>query len=196
MPQRLTLPTSNPGRQNASAYSQRGRYLCSATLISLIMSENVKHQAEPMCQASSGTAHHVAQPACENFLYGFKAARRAARAAAAARSPPLPLDAPAAAAPTPVGWRETQNPGHHRRIAITGVQPLNVVSMLPLPLLSEAGRTRQERLRRRLRRSSTLDRTCPTVPEFAAIGSRDNNGPRMAGPLLRLSGMPVNNPTA
>jgi hypothetical protein len=46
MPQRLTLPTSNPGRQNASAYSQRGRYLCSATLISLIMSENVKHQAE------------------------------------------------------------------------------------------------------------------------------------------------------
>lgn len=48
--------------------------------------------------------------------------------------------------------------------------------MLPLPVLSGSGRTRQERLRRRLRRSSTLDRTCPKVPEFAAIGSRDKSG--------------------
>jgi len=31
---------------------------------------------------------------CENFLYGFKAARRAARAAATARTPPLPLPLP------------------------------------------------------------------------------------------------------
>ena len=31
---------------------------------------------------------------CENFLYGFKAARRAARAAATARSPTLPLALP------------------------------------------------------------------------------------------------------
>jgi hypothetical protein len=37
-------------------------------------------------------------------------------------------------------------------------------------------RTRQERLRRRLRRSSTLDRTSPKVPEFAAIGSRGKSG--------------------
>jgi len=50
------------------------------------------------------------------------------------------------------------------------------VSMLPLPVLSGSSRTRQERLRRRLRRSSTLDRTCPKVPEFAAIGSRDRRG--------------------
>jgi hypothetical protein len=70
------------------------------------MSENVKHQAEPMCQASSGTAHHVAQPACENFLYGFKAARRAARAANSARSPLLPLALPQQRRLTPVGWRE------------------------------------------------------------------------------------------
>ena len=33
-------------------------------------------------------------PVCENFLYGFKAARRAARAAATARTPPLPLTLP------------------------------------------------------------------------------------------------------
>ena len=31
---------------------------------------------------------------CEDFLYGFKAARRAARAAATARTPPLPLTLP------------------------------------------------------------------------------------------------------
>jgi len=143
MPQRLTLPTSNPGRQNASAYSQRGRYLCSATLISLIMSENVKHQAEPMCQASSGTAHHVAQPACENFLYGFKAARRAARAAAAARSPPLPLDAPAAAAPTPVGWREKREVGPPGYSKFHGCRR---ASLLPLRNCPGPVRTCQGRL--------------------------------------------------
>jgi hypothetical protein len=31
------------------------------------------------------------RPTCENFLYVFKAARRAARAAATARTPSLPL---------------------------------------------------------------------------------------------------------
>ena len=48
--------------------------------------------------------------------------------------------------------------------------------MLPLSVLSGSGRTRQKRLRRRHRRSSTLDRTCPKVPEFAAIGSRHTSG--------------------
>jgi hypothetical protein len=43
---------------------------------------------------------------CENFLYGFKAARRAARAAATAASASAPAGAPAAAGQTPVGWRE------------------------------------------------------------------------------------------
>ena len=42
--------------------------------------------------------------------------------------------------------------------------------------LNEFSRACQERLRRRLRRSSTLDRTCPAVPELAAIGSRDRSG--------------------
>ena len=41
----------------------------------------------PRCRALSCAA-------CENFLYGFKAARRAARAAATARTPPLPLALP------------------------------------------------------------------------------------------------------
>ena len=54
---------------------------------------SVKHQTEPMCQASSGTAHERAG-ICANFLYVFKAARRAARAADTARSPLLPLALP------------------------------------------------------------------------------------------------------
>jgi hypothetical protein len=50
---------------------------------------------------------HVWVPhVCENFLYGFKAARRAARAANSARSPLLPLALPQRRRLTPVGWRE------------------------------------------------------------------------------------------
>jgi hypothetical protein len=47
---------------------------------------------------------------CENFLYGFKAARRAARAANSARSPLLPLALPQRRRLTPVGWREELRP--------------------------------------------------------------------------------------
>ena len=47
-----------------------------------------------------------AVPRCENFLYGFKAARRAARAANTARSPQLPLALPLRRRLAPVGWRE------------------------------------------------------------------------------------------
>ena len=41
-----------------------------------------------------------------DYLYGFKAARRAARAADSARSPLLPLALPQRRRKTPVGWRE------------------------------------------------------------------------------------------
>ena len=77
--------------------SSTARYLCSVTLNSHSMSESVKHQAKPMCQASSGTAHVRRACLCENFLYGFKAARRAARAADSAPSAVAPADAPAPA---------------------------------------------------------------------------------------------------
>ena len=43
---------------------------------------------------------------CANYLYGFKAARRAARAANTARTPQLPLALPLRRRQTPVGWRE------------------------------------------------------------------------------------------
>jgi hypothetical protein len=45
---------------------------------------------------------------CENFLYVFKAARRAARAADTARSPQLPLALPQRRRLAPVGWRESE----------------------------------------------------------------------------------------
>jgi len=56
--------------------------------------DGVKHQMKPMCQRSAGVGQPVPRPPCENFLYGFKAARRAARAAVSARSPSLPLALP------------------------------------------------------------------------------------------------------
>ena len=43
---------------------------------------------------------------CAKFLYGFKAARRAARAADSARSPLLPLALPHRRRLAQVGWRE------------------------------------------------------------------------------------------
>jgi hypothetical protein len=45
---------------------------------------------------------------CENFLYRFKAAPGAARAADAARTPQLPLTLPLRRRLVPVGWREQQ----------------------------------------------------------------------------------------
>ena len=53
--------------------------------------------------------HGVPPLPCENFLYGFKAARRAARAANTARSPQLPLALPQRRRKTPVGWREKRS---------------------------------------------------------------------------------------
>jgi hypothetical protein len=46
---------------------------------------------------------------CENFLYGFKAARGAARAADTARTPQLPLTLPLRRRLMPVGWREQRD---------------------------------------------------------------------------------------
>jgi hypothetical protein len=51
----------------------------------------VKHQMKPPCQPSVGVGHPPLVTSCEKFLYGFKAARRAARAAASAPRPSLSL---------------------------------------------------------------------------------------------------------
>jgi len=80
-----------------------------------------RHERE--CQASSGAdlssikrdstqARSQARSGiCENFLYGFKAARRAARAADSARTPQLPLTLPLRRRLVPVGWREGHSSG-------------------------------------------------------------------------------------
>jgi hypothetical protein len=98
----------------------------------------------------------------ENFLYVFKAALRAARAADATASPTLPLALPLRRTQAPVGWRE-------KRESPTGRQPRNAThpqTCIPRPRLSpmheaparslsaSAG-TRQGRLRRPFGR--TLD---------------------------------------
>jgi hypothetical protein len=54
--------------------------------------------------------------------------------------------------------------------------PSSGAGVLPNLALSGAARTCQERLRRRLRRSPTLDRTRPKAPEMAAIGSMGTSG--------------------
>ena len=70
-----TSVTGTPASTSSTA-----RYLCSATLNSHGMSRSVKHQTEPLCKASSGTAHSSAPGACDNFLYGFKGAPSARHA--------------------------------------------------------------------------------------------------------------------
>jgi hypothetical protein len=113
------------------------------------------------------------------FFTAFKAAHRAARTANSAHSPSLCLRS---------RWRSRYGGANAGRLA-REQKPWAAMTysnhrvsrgetdvILPLSLLSGSGRTRQERLRRRLRRSSTHDRTCPRVPESAAIGSRDKSG--------------------
>jgi hypothetical protein len=73
---------------------------------------------------------------CENFLYVFKAARRAARAARHGAHAFAPAGAPATAAPTPGGWRESMKPG---RLTYSEFQLCRWASLLPLPGLSGAG---------------------------------------------------------
>ncbi len=76
---------------------------------------------------------------------------------------------------------------------VSRIWQLSGAGVLPTLRLSGSAGTCQERLRRRLRRSSTLDRTCPKAPEIAAIGPGttlatayvpDSGGPRC--PLSRM----------
>ena len=51
-------------------------------------------------------ARRMSPRICADFLYGFKAARQAARTADTARTPQLPLTLPLRRRLVPVGWRE------------------------------------------------------------------------------------------
>ena len=98
---------------------------------------------------------------CADLLYTFKAARRAARAADTARTPPLPLALPLRRRQRRSAGAKTISPRAATTYSSHRGSQGEQACLLPLSALSESGRTRQERLRRRLRRSSTLDRTCP-----------------------------------
>jgi hypothetical protein len=119
---------------------------------------------------------------CADFLYGFKAARQAARAAAAARSPSLPLTLPLRRRKRrSAGAKDHETQGRHERrvsqyrlicsrsvIVRAGQNPSrpSVTAGQPHPVKLPGERTRED----------GPDRTCPKVPEFAAIGSRDTSG--------------------
>lgn len=59
------------------------------------------------------------QGPCENFLHGFKAALRAARAADSAAWSSLTLTLPLLPASTPVGWRERREAGAAEPVEVT-----------------------------------------------------------------------------
>ena len=106
----------------------------------------------------------------------------------ARRSSLLPLAVPQRRRLPPVGWREKRrqlraaSAVRQFQSAARGrdsrIWQLSGADVLPNLVLAGPARTcHQERLRRRLRRSRTLDdRTCPKAPEFAAIGNRDKSG--------------------
>ena len=75
---------------------------------------------------------------CENFLYVFKAARRAARAADAAATPGPPLGLQAGRALTPVGWREQVEFGTHVQ-EIVRIRPPGGGAHAPAVGSTEAG---------------------------------------------------------
>ena len=93
------------------------------------------------------TRQDLTEAPCENFLYGFKAARWAARAgrhgALAFAPADAPADAPATAAPTPVGWRERRKTFGPPLTDSSYPKLAGGVSMLPLRNCPRPVRTRQ-----------------------------------------------------
>jgi hypothetical protein len=65
------IPPGDLGHRNPASTSSTARYLCSVTLKSHSMNGSVKHQAEPMCKASSGTTHIAKVGAVKDFITWF-----------------------------------------------------------------------------------------------------------------------------
>ena len=78
----------------------------------------------------------MGRTSCENFLYGFKAARRAARAAATAPWPPLPLALPRRPGQRRSAGAKRRNAAARHTASFTCA---GGSSLLPLPGLSGAG---------------------------------------------------------
>ena len=123
--------------QSDAPRKRRTRATETRPLSQITRRKNVARQSPEDTCLSRLSSRLSKSPACEKFLYGFKAARWAARAAASARSPSLPLTLPLRRRPTPGRLaRKSRKPGRltysklHRRRQGT--------SLLPLPELSGA----------------------------------------------------------
>ena len=106
--------------------------------------------------------------ACEDFLYGFKAARRAARAAATAPRPSLPLALPLRPAPAPVGWRERRRPlGRGQSGKFQGRDGFDKGTLAAAPIgLMRAG---QKPARSRVQRTSRRPLSNPPLRQREAL---------------------------
>ena len=125
----------------------------------------------------------LAPPPCENFLYGFKAARRAARAAATAPWPSLPLALPLRPGQRRSAGAKSMKPGRLTyskfHLCTRGV-PAPAAGIVrgrsePVKAVCDRRATAPVELPGERTREDGLDRTCPDQ-EMAAIGSRDTSG--------------------
>ena len=120
---------------------------------------------------------------CENFLYVFKAARRAARAAASARTPSLALALPLRRRQRRAAGAKSTKPGRvkyskfHRCRQDVPAPAAGIVRGRSEPVKAVCGRraTTPVELPGERTREDDLDRTCPDL-ELAAIGNRDTSG--------------------
>ena len=127
-------------------------------------------------------------PSVQTFCTVFKAARRAARAAATARTPPLPLALPlrlrqrrSAGAKNYETRRppdKQQSPGFIRAGGVHAPAADIVRGRAePVKPVCDHRATASVKLPGECTREDGLDRTCPRVPEMAAIGSMGTSGP-------------------
>jgi hypothetical protein len=120
---------------------------------------------------------------CENFLYGFKAARRAARAADTARTPPLSLTLRYGGANAGrLARKDEMRAARHTAsfMCAGGVVPAPAAGIVrgrsePVKAVCDRRATASVKLPGERTREDDLDRTCPDQ-ELAAIGSRDTSG--------------------
>ena len=120
---------------------------------------------------------------CENFLYGFKAAPRAARAAASASWPTLPPRLPLRPDQRrSAGAKDKTRAAHHVAsfTSARGVVPAPAARLsgagqnLSRPSVT-AGQPHPSSCLVNVHAKTALSRTCPDQ-EMAAIGSRDTSG--------------------
>jgi hypothetical protein len=143
----------------------------------------VKHQMKPQWAGSTGVSTisrsrtRQLGAARENFLYGFKAAPPGPLAPPTRRTAVAWLRSPLRRRQRRSGWRESAEP---KGSPLTYSSHPGFIETDPLPPCrdcSGSARTRQERLRRRLRRSSTLDRTCSKAPDHWQLSGQGQEWP-------------------